>query len=158
RSARDADTSLIELFLDMLAAERGASRNTLAAYAKDLGDFSGYLAGAKRTLAKASTDDVRGYLARLAKAGLATASVARRLSAIRQFYRFLYAEGRRADDPAAIIEGPRRGRTIPKVLSISQVDGLLAAARAQTASDRALPERLRAARLTCLLELVYATG
>jgi integrase/recombinase XerD len=84
--------------------------------------------------------------------------MARRLSAIRQLYRFLYAEGRRGDDPAAIIEGPKRGRTIPKILSIGEVDGLLVAARAAMGGHRPLPERLRALRLTCLLELVYATG
>src|SRR5207237_3946725 len=99
-----------------------------------------------------------GYLRQLFAAGFAATSVARRLSAIRQLYRFLYAEGRRADDPAAIIEGPRRGRTIPKVISIDAVDRLLAAARGGLAAGAALPERLRAARLTCLLEVVYATG
>jgi integrase/recombinase XerD len=162
RPAKVSDNRLIELFLDMLAAERGAGKNTLTAYTRDLADFAAHLGdrktAARSTVANATTDDVRSYLGALGKRGFAATSVARRLSAIRQFYRFLYAEGHRTDDPAAIIEGPRRGRTIPKVLSISQVDGLLAAARGQTASDRPLPERLRAARLTCLLELVYATG
>jgi integrase/recombinase XerD len=162
RPAKVSDSALIELFLDMLAAERGAGKNTLAAYTRDLADFAAHLGdrktAARSTVANATTDDLRSYLGALGKRGFAAASVARRLSAIRQFYRFLYAEGHRTDDPAAIIEGPRRGRTIPKVLSISQVDGLLAAARGQTASDRPLPERLRAARLNCLLELVYATG
>jgi integrase/recombinase XerD len=160
RPTRDSDAGLIALFLDMLAAERGAGKNTLAAYAGDLDDFSMHLGGgkARRTLAHATTDDVRAFLAGLGKRGFATASMARRLSAIRQLYRFLYAEGHRTDDPAAIIEGPKRGRTIPKVLSIAQVDHLLAAARAQMEADRPLPERLRTARLTCLLEMVYATG
>ena len=161
RPAKVSDDRLIALFLDMLAAERGAGQNTLAAYTRDLADFSDHLGQRKTgrsTVASATTDDVRSYLGALGKRGFATASVARRLSAIRQFYRFLYAEGHRTDDPAAILEGPRRGRTIPKVLSIAQVDDLLAAARAQATPDRPLPERLRAARLTCLLELVYATG
>src|SRR5215208_6356546 len=162
RPAKASDAGRIALFLDMLAAERGAGRNTLAAYARDLADFAAHLGSGKMaariTVANATTGDVRSYLGALGKRGFATASVARRLSAIRQFYRFLYAEGHRTDDPAAILEGPRRGRTIPKVLSIAQVDDLLATARGQTASDRPLPERLRAARLTCLLELVYATG
>jgi integrase/recombinase XerD len=161
RPAKISDDRLIALFLDMLAAERGAGQNTLGAYARDLADFAAHLGhrkAARSTVANATTDDVRAYLGALGKRSFAAASVARRLSAIRQFYRFLYAEGHRADDPAAIIEGPQRGRTIPKVLSIAQVDDLLAAARAQTAPDRPLPERLRAARLTCLLELVYATG
>jgi integrase/recombinase XerD len=162
RPARDSDAGLIALFLDMLAAERGAGTNTLAAYARDLDDFSAHLSAGKgatrRTIANATTDDVRGFLGALGKRGFAAASMARRLSAVRQLYRFLYAEGHRSDDPAAIIEGPKRGRTIPKVLSIEQVDHLLAAARAEMAGERPLPERLRAARLTCLLELVYATG
>ena len=119
RTERHSDAILIELFLDMLAAERGAGRNTLAAYARDLADFSGHLAKARRTVANAATDDVRGYLAALARRDFAATSVARRLSAIRQLYRFLYAEGHRTDDPAAIIEGPKRGRSIPKVLSIA---------------------------------------
>jgi integrase/recombinase XerD len=83
--------------------------------------------------------------------------VARRLSAIRQLYRFLYAEGHRGDDPAAAIEGPKRGRSLPKVLSIKQVDGLLTQAR-EGINAEAKPERLRAARLACLLEVLYATG
>ena len=84
--------------------------------------------------------------------------MARRLSAIRQLYRFLYAEGQRGDDPAAIIEGPKRGRTLPKVLSIKEVDRLLANARNAVGRGRSNGERLRAARLNALLELVYATG
>jgi integrase/recombinase XerD len=153
-----SDQALIALFIEMLAAERGAAANTLAAYERDLADFSAHLAAARRGLASATTDDVRGYLQQLEKRGLAAASSARRLSAIRQFYRFLCAEGRRRDDPAAILEGPRRGRAVPKVLSIAEVDRLLAAARA--AGDVALspPERLRASRLACLIEVLYATG
>ena len=159
RQIPNLDQNLIELFLDMLAAERGAGTNTLAAYGRDLADFSTHLASLKRTVATATTDDVRGYLGRLGKRGFAATSVARRLSAIRQLYRFLYAEGHRSDDPAAVLEGPRRGRTVPKVLSIAEVDRLLATARmavAEAAGSRS--DRLRAARLNCLIEVVYATG
>jgi integrase/recombinase XerD len=157
--AHRTDQTLIVLFLDMLAAERGAGDNTLAAYRRDLEDFSAYLAeGVGRGIAAASTDDIRGYLQALAERGFAATSVARRLSAVRQLYRFLYAEGRRNDDPAAIIEGPKRGRALPKVLGIADVDRLLAAARAAVAAAHAPAERLRAARLNALLELVYATG
>jgi integrase/recombinase XerD len=152
------DATLIELFLDMLAAERGAGENTLSAYRRDLADFSAHLVAARRSIAAAGTDDVRAYLAALDQRGFAAASLARRLSAIRQLYRFLYAEGRRGDDPAAVIEGPKRGRAVPKVLSIEEVDRLLKVARENCDAARPLPERLRAARLTCLLELVYATG
>jgi len=159
RQARPSDQALIELFLDMLAAERGAGENTLSAYRRDLGDFSRHLAAARRTVAGATTDDVRGYLQSLAKRSFAAASVARRLSAIRQLYRFLYAEGRRGDDPSAIIEGPQRGRPLPKVLSIADVDRLLSTAHAAIAkSGQPALERLRAARLACLLEVLYATG
>jgi integrase/recombinase XerD len=155
---KQSDQAAIALFLDMLAAERGGARNTLAAYARDLEDLSAHLAQAKRTIAGASTDDLRGYLAALAKLGFAASSVARRLSAIRQLYRFLYAEGQRKDDPSAIIEGPRRGRTLPKVMSIADVDGLLAAARDAMSRAKTAPERLRTARLVCLIEVLYATG
>jgi integrase/recombinase XerD len=158
RKAPPSDQTLIELFLDMLAAERGAGTNTLSAYARDLADFSAHLSASGRTIATASTEDVRGYLQTLAGLGFAAASTARKLSAIRQLYRFLYAEGRRRDDPAAIIEGPKRGRPLPKVLSIAEVDRLLACARAAAISGQPVAEALRALRLTCLIELIYATG
>lgn len=158
RPARNADDTQIELFLDMLAAERGAGENTLTAYRRDLADFSEYLVTKRRTVASASTEEVRGYLQSLSKRSFAAASVARRLSAIRQLYRFLYAEGQRGDDPAAIVEGPKRGRTLPKVLSVKEVDRLLATARKAIGKGRTNGERMRAARLNALLELVYATG
>jgi integrase/recombinase XerD len=159
RQKPNSDQSLIALFLDMLAAERGAGENTLAAYGRDLADFSAYLVAKGRPVASAGTDDVRGYLGTLDKRGFAATSVARRLSAIRQLYRFLFAEGHRSDDPAAILSGPKRGRTVPKVLSIAEVDRLLEAARvASLAPDLTAPERLRAARLNCLIEVLYATG
>jgi integrase/recombinase XerD len=101
---------------------------------------------------------VRGYLRHLAKREFAASSVARRLSAIRQLYRFLSAEGRRGDDPAAIVEGPKRGRKLPRVLSIEEVDRLLATARDNPKPNQTAGERARTARLYCLLELVYATG
>jgi integrase/recombinase XerD len=158
RPARTSDQSQIELFLDMLAAERGAGANTLSAYSRDLADFAEHLGTTGRTIATAATTDIRGYLQALAGRGFATASSARRLSAIRQLYRFLYAEGRRRDDPAAIIEGPKRGRALPKVLSIAEVDRLLATARAARIPGQGVAEELRALRLNCLIELLYATG
>jgi integrase/recombinase XerD len=158
RPARQSDTTLTELFLDMLAAERGAGENTLSAYARDLADFSDHLTAGKHSIASATTEDVRAYLRHLAGKSFAAASVARHLSAIRQLYRFLYAEGKRADDPAAIVEGPKRGRTLPKVLTIDEVDRLLAAARDARQPGQPVGEQTRAVRLNCLLELVYATG
>jgi integrase/recombinase XerD len=157
RAASSSDTRLTALFLDMLAAERGAEKNTLAAYGRDLADFTAYLAGARRSVATASTDDLRDYLGDLAKRGLRAATVARRLSAIRQLYRFLYAEGRRKDDPAAVLEGPKRTRPLPKTLTIGEVDRLLRVA-GEIDPAASLPLRLRAARLACLVELLYATG
>jgi integrase/recombinase XerD len=160
RQSRSTGTTDIELFLDMLAAERGAGPNTLTAYRRDLEDFLDYLVSKKRSIADAATEHVRGYLRHLAKREFAASSVARRLSAIRQLYRFLYAEGRRGDDPAAIVEGPKRGRKLPRVLSIEEVDRLLAAARDKNPKhlNQTAGERARTARLYCLLELVYATG
>jgi integrase/recombinase XerD len=157
RRPRPSNETLIELFLDMLAAERGASANTLDAYRRDLADFSAGLGRHKTDIASADSEALRAHLARLGKRGLAAASVARKLSAIRQLYRFLYSENHRGDDPAAVIEGPKRGRSLPKVLSVKQVDDLLACAH-ENASNTSKSERLRAARLACLLEVLYATG
>ena len=159
RQTKSSDQTLIELFLDMLAAERGAGANTLSAYRRDLEDLSATLAGEGGSIAKASTDDLRDYLAVLAKRGLKPSSVARRLSAIRQLFRFLYAENHRRDDPAAVLQGPKRTLSLPKLLSIGDVDGLLQQAHAEAADPgRTAADRLRAARLACLLEVLYATG
>ncbi|MSP45078.1 MAG: site-specific tyrosine recombinase XerD [Xanthobacteraceae bacterium] len=157
RRPRPRNESLIELFLDMLAAERGAAVNTLDAYRRDLADFAADLGKTGGGIAEADSDALRAHLGRLSRRGLAPASVARRLSAIRQLYRFLYSEGHRGDDPAAVIEGPKRGHSLPKVLTIKQVDDLLAQARGGLKTE-AKSERLRAARLNCLLEVLYATG
>ncbi|MGZ8396476.1 MAG: site-specific tyrosine recombinase XerD [Rhodoplanes sp.] len=157
RPAHSAD-KFIELFLDMIAAERGAGVNTLSAYARDLHDLSAFLKESGVAIAKAGNADLRAYLGRLAERGYKSSSVARRLSAIRQLYRFLYAEGHRADDPAAAIEGPKRGRALPKVLSVAEVDRLLGAAREGAAKPPKPLERLRALRLVALIEVLYATG
>src|SRR4029077_6200818 len=101
---KNSDERLIDLYIDMLAAERGAAANTLDAYRRDLEDFSGDLGQPGGTSGSANNDAIRYLLGRLATRGFSAASVARRLSAIRQLYRFLYAEGNRKDDPAAAIE------------------------------------------------------
>ena len=156
---RANDATSIELFLDMLAAERGAGANTLTAYRTDLEDLSSYLRAQGKDIAGANTDDLRGFLADLNERGFKPASLARRLSAVRQLYRFLYAEGKRGDDPAAVLEGPKRGRSLPKVLSIAEVDALLTQAQHQANDTTQTPAaRRRAMRLLCLLEVVYATG
>ncbi|NEW88634.1 site-specific tyrosine recombinase XerD [Rhodopseudomonas sp. WA056] len=152
-----SDAGLTELFLDMIAAEQGASANTLDAYRRDLADLSHFLSRRRLRIGAADTAALRGYLADLDKRGFATSSVARRLSALRHLFRFLLSERIRADDPAAILAGPKRGRSLPKVLSIADVDRLLACAR-QEADAAEGAARLRAARLNCLLEVLYATG
>ncbi|WP_371347422.1 tyrosine recombinase [Ancylobacter sp. IITR112] len=148
-----------QLFLDMMAAERGAGTNTLSAYQRDLEDYEGFLATQGRDAAGASTQEVRAWLAELSARGLASASVARKLSAVRQFHRFLYAEGHRGDDPAAVLEGPRRSRPLPKVLSQEEVSALITTAHARASeavSSRG--EAARRARTACFVELLYATG
>lgn len=150
---------ILDDFLDMMAAERGASVNTLAAYRRDLGDYCDHLAGNGITPLKAGAGDVRNYLVRLDAAGLKATSAARKLSAIRQFHGFLYRENHRPDDPTVTIAGPKRGRPLPKILSAAEVERLLDVA-AEGIEDVARPfgERLAAARLSALLELLYATG
>ena len=159
REKSDADEPLIELFLDMLAAERGAALNTLAAYRHDLTDLTDRLRAAGKSVRRAESEDIRLYLGSLTARGFSAASVSRRLASVRQLYRFLYAERHRRDDPAAAIAGPKRSRSLPKVLKVDEVDRLLAAARDGIGNPTfPLRERLRRARLTCLLEVLYATG
>ena len=134
----------------MMAAERGAARLTLDAYRRDLADFARFLAGGGITAANAGADDIRAYLARLMDAGMRPATAARRLAAIRQYCRFLYLDGRRADDPSAQIDTPRRGRPLPRLLEVAEIEALIGAARAKEGPD--------GLRLTALLELLYATG
>jgi integrase/recombinase XerD len=145
--ARGGADLTIESFLEMLAAERGASLNTLRAYRRDLEDFAGFLG---RSAGEAGDEDIRRYLARLKDAGMAERTVARRLSCLRQFFRFLFAEGRRGDDPSQAIDSPRQGRRLPKVLSEAEVDALLDEARGRTGPQ--------GRRLVALIELLYATG
>src|SRR5579871_443444 len=157
--AKPSDVKLIDLFLDMLAAEQGAGKNTLDAYRRDLADFSEYLKASKQSFISAETQSLRNYLADLDSRGFKTSSAARRLSAIRHLFRFLLNERIRTDDPAAILSGPKRGRGLPKVLSIADVDRLLTRAKALAEeADASSPARLRAMRLYCLLEVLYATG
>ena len=137
----------VDTFLEMLAAERGAARATLESYRRDLGDFAAFLGATAPGAARAN--DVRAYLVHLDERGLSAATAARRFSCLRQFFRFLFADGIRADDPTASLLGARRRRPLPKVLSESEVEGLLEAARQRGAGG---------ARLLALVELLYATG
>ncbi|GGF48797.1 tyrosine recombinase XerC [Aliidongia dinghuensis] len=137
-----------EAFLEMLAAERGAAALTLDAYRRDLADFEAFLRGAPA--ASAGADEVRRYLARLDATGMAPRTAARRLSALRQFFKFLLTEGLRADDPTAVVDAPRQGRPLPKILSEAEVTALIETARRDES-----PEGIR---LSAMLELMYASG
>jgi integrase/recombinase XerD len=148
----------LALFLDMQAVERGASKNTLDAYRRDLEDLSAFLAGRGESLGQAATPALRDYLADLSARGFKATTVARRLSALRQLYRFLYAETHRSDDPAAVLEGPKRGRALPKVLTLDDVTRLIETAHAMAAEPGTVGERLRRLRTVCVVELLYATG
>ena len=149
----------VALFLDMLAAERGAAANTLSAYRRDLDDYAAFLAAKRIDAAEVEPAAVRAFVASLEQRGLKASSAARRLSAVRQFHKFLYVEGYAAADPTATATAPKRARSLPKVLSVAEVDRLLAAARDQGEAPDAPPAaRLRAQRMHCLLELLYASG
>jgi integrase/recombinase XerD len=157
-TAFSGDLRHIEAFLEMLSAERGAAKNTLDAYARDLNDYLAFLAARKLSVVTAASDDVRAYLATLEAAGMTASTAARRLSALRQFHKFLYAEGVRTNDPTTIVESPRTRRPLPRILSTDEVDRLLALAREEIDLARLPADRLRAARMHCLMELLYATG
>ena len=124
-----------EAFLEMLAAERGAATNTLDAYGRDLEDCRNFLARRGVVLEAAGTADLRAYLSDQAAIGMAARTQARRLSCLRQFFGFLFAEGFRPDDPTASLDAPRLGRPLPKYLSEDEVGRLLAAARALPPPD-----------------------
>ncbi len=159
KAAMAADNRLAAAFLEMLAAERGAAKNTLESYALDLADYAAFLRSKGRDALLANTTDIRSYMADLEARSFKATSAARRLSAVRQFHRFLYSENHRGDDPTTVITGPRRGRPLPKVLSVAEVDRLLSAVtEGLEDSKRPFIERFGAARMTALLELLYATG
>ncbi len=151
---------LVDSFLDMITTERGAAMNTRQAYWRDLADVTMFLRKQRNTdLDKATTDELKSYLKDLGekaneksdkKEKIAVRTVARRLSALRQFYRFLVSEGVREDDPTSTIESPKQGRTLPKTLSEEEVNILI-----QTAGEKGTTEGIR---LVCLLEMLYATG
>lgn len=147
-----SDAYRIGAFLEALSAERGAALNTLAAYERDLGTFSEWLSGRGLRLSDADREMIEHWLESLAAAGLSPATRARRLSSIRQFYRFAFSEGWREDDPGVGIAGPARARRLPGTLTTQDVDRLLDAASERASSDP------RGARLRCIVELLYATG
>ena len=140
----------LEAFLEMLAAERNAARNTLVAYQSDLEDFAAFAARSGQALAGAGADTLRAYLAGLSAAGLSARTAARRLSALRRFHRFLLREGVRADDPTGLLDAPKLPRGLPKYLSEHEVDALLAAAAARPPGQAEV--------MVAALEILYATG
>jgi integrase/recombinase XerD len=144
---------LIENFVEMLTAERGAAANTVAAYSRDLGDFAAFLQGRGTAAEAATTDDIRRYVATLHAAGMSPRTAARKLSALRQFYKFLLSERTIDDDPTSIVDSPRLGRPLPKILHEAEVTRLLEAARL----GGGVPAG-QAARSRALLEILYATG
>jgi integrase/recombinase XerD len=152
------DRRLVSAFLEMMSAERGASRNTLAAYTRDLDLYAGFMAARQQPLDGAGSEDIRAFLASMQAEGLSKATVSRRLSAVRQLHKFAYAEGVTGDDPATVISSPSRDRGLPKVMSVGQADRLLASVRGGVAAARDDRARGKAVRLACLIEVLYATG
>jgi integrase/recombinase XerD len=140
----------VEAFLEMMSVERAAARNTLTAYGKDLTDAQAFLAGQGTSLAEASAEAIESYFAALGARGLAPATAARRRASVRQFYRFVLGEGWRSDDPSRRVDAPRKGRPLPRTLSRTEVDALIAAAAARDGAQ--------GLRLACMVELLYASG
>jgi integrase/recombinase XerD len=154
--ATGRDGARLESFLEMMSAERGAAANTLSSYERDLADLSEFLSRRGQSLTDAATPDLSAYLTHLSAQGFAATSQARRLSSMRQFYRFLYSEGLRSDDPTGIIDAPKKGLALPKTMSVADVNRLLGLAAQEAAT--AGPGQLARIRMHLLLELLYATG
>ena len=155
----DLSAAHLEAFLEMMSAERGSAGNTLDSYRNDLTDAGAFLLGAGCSLLTATSDDLRRYLADVSARGFAANSQARRLSALRQFYRFLYAEGLRGDDPTGVLDSPKKAMSLPKTMSVDQVSTLLDRAREEADEAGLEPdERLARTRRLVLIELLYATG
>lgn len=159
----------IESFLEMMAAERGASKNTLSAYARDLDRYSNFLIRNKLTLETCDGEHIRKFIQSLSKEGLAASSQARQLSCVRQLHKFLFAEGIRNNDPSTIVDAPKQGRPLPKVLSVSEVDLLVNLAEDEAAAELQRENaanskiavkvtKVKARRIHALLETLYATG
>ncbi|MER9164078.1 MULTISPECIES: site-specific tyrosine recombinase XerD [unclassified Mesorhizobium] len=146
----------IEAFLEMMSAERGAAENTLSSYRRDLEDASGAIDGG---LAGAAAADIRAYLDDIAARGFAATSQARKLSAIRQFFKFLYAEGLRGDDPTGTLDSPKKGRPLPKTMSEADTGRLIDRAALEAGDvSSGDGDSLASLRLHALVEVLYATG
>lgn len=150
KSPSDPLSRHAESFLEMMAAERGAAANTIEAYGRDLSDFSAFAKTKSRAIEKADSQLIKQYLSHLSSMGLAARTQGRRLSSLRQFFRFLYAEQLRSDDPTASIDGPRQNKSLPKYLGEAEVELLIEAAHRHSGAD--------GLRLAALVEMLYATG
>ncbi len=150
------DAARLDSFLEMMSAERGAAANTLSSYDRDLNDLRDFLQQRKVPMSDAATSDLSAYLENLSAQGFAASSQARRLSSMRQFYKFLYSEGLRGDDPTGILDAPKKGRSLPKTMSVADVTVLLA--QASTEASKEGPGQVSRIRMHLLLELLYATG
>ncbi len=156
-SLKPEDARAIETFLEMMSVERAAAANTLQAYRRDLDKLCRFLRRRDRSPLRAEASDLRAFLAAAAKENRARATQSRQISALRQFFKFLLLEKRRPDNPARDLQAPRAAKSLPKILSVSQVEALLAAARRPHPGQTPAQAHARA-RLVCLLELLYATG
>jgi integrase/recombinase XerD len=152
------DQQLLNSFLDMLASERGAAANTLEAYRRDLNGLVAFFTAQNRSLASALPGDINTYMQELSQDGLAARSRARRLSAIRQLYRFLVAEDVIAEDPTEGLASPKLAKPLPKTLSVNETEALMQAAALRTQRGLKGRDLVRALRLHCLVEMLYATG
>lgn len=152
----DLSGAHVEAFLEMMSAERGAAQNTLASYKRDLDDARAFMKRRGVALTEAASADLSAYLSDLAAQGFETSSQARRLSSLRQFYKFLYAENLRGDDPSGIIDAPKKNRPLPKILNEDTVGRMLTLAAEE--AQRPGPGQTDRLRMAALLELLYATG
>ena len=150
----DLSSAHLESFLEMMSVERGAAVNTLSSYQRDLEDILAFLKARGVKATEAGPDDFRAYFADFAAQGFKASSQARRLSALRQFYKFLYAEGIRTDDPTGVLDAPKKGRPLPKTMSVDDVTRLIGQAEAEATAEPGL-DKLR---MAALIELLYATG
>jgi integrase/recombinase XerD len=153
---RDLSAAHAEAFLEMMSAERGAAKNTLISYERDLDELRSFLMQRKSSLDTAASADLQAFLGHMAREGYKASSQARRLSAIRQFYKFLYGENIRDDDPSGILDAPKKERSLPKTLSEADVSRMISLAAEEARTDA--PDRLDRLRMLALLELCYATG
>ena len=152
----DLSSAHVESFLEMMSAERGSAKNTLLSYERDLDDVLSFMRSRNVPLNEASSQDLAAYLSRMSREGYKPTSQARRLSALRQFYKFLYAEGIRTDDPTGILDAPKKARPLPKTLEVDDVTKLIE--RAELEAHEAGPDQFAKLRMLALLELCYATG